>query len=362
MSEHEQVVFCNDPHSGLRAIIAIHNTTLGPALGGCRMQPYRNIDEALEDVLRLSKGMTYKCAAADVDFGGGKAVIIGDPKRDKSPELFRAFGQFVDSLNGRFFTGTDMGTTMDDFIHSMKETRNIVGVPEAYGGGGDSSIPTAQGVIYGIQATNQMLFNTTKLRGVTYAIQGLGKVGYRVAERLLEDGADIYVTDISNEKLQSIKNQAETTKGNVTIVKEEEIYSQDVDIFVPCAIGGVINDKTIQKLKVKAIIGSANNQLESEAHGKQLTEKGILYAPDYIVNAGGLIQVADELYGSNKDRVLAKTKEIYNIILEIYQQAEINQITTNEAANQICENIIQEKARRNSFYSRSVRPKWDIPN
>ena len=175
MAEHEQVVFCNDPSTGLRAIIAIHNTTLGPALGGCRMQPYESVDEALEDALRLSKGMSYKCAAADVDFGGGKAVIIGDPKTDKSPELFRAFGQFVDSLGGRFYTGTDMGTTMDDFIHALKETNCIVGVPEAYGGGGDSSIPTAEGVLYGIKATNKVLFGNDDLGGVSYAVQGLGK-------------------------------------------------------------------------------------------------------------------------------------------------------------------------------------------
>ena len=178
MAEHEQVVFCNDPVTGLRAIIAIHNTTLGPALGGCRMQPYETVDDALEDALRLSKGMSYKCAAADVDFGGGKAVIIGDPKTDKTPELFRAFGQFVDTLGGRFYTGTDMGTTMDDFIHAMKETNCVVGVPEAYGGGGDSSIPTAAGVLYGIKATNQMIFGKQDLGGVTYAVQGLGKVWF----------------------------------------------------------------------------------------------------------------------------------------------------------------------------------------
>ncbi|MUK88678.1 leucine dehydrogenase [Ornithinibacillus sp. L9] len=360
MSEHEQIVFCNNPNSGLRAIIAIHNTTLGPALGGCRMHPYQSIEEALEDVLRLSKGMTYKCAAADVDFGGGKAVIIGDPLTDKTPELFRSFGQYVDSLGGRFYTGTDMGTTMDDFIQAMKETTNIVGVPEAYGGGGDSSIPTAMGVLYGIQATNQALFGKQKLNGVSYAIQGLGKVGFKVAERLLDEGASIVVTDVSEEKLQAINKKATQTAGNVQIVEQTKIYSQDVDIFVPCAVGGVINDDTINQLKAKAIVGSTNNQLKSEEHGKKISEKGILYAPDYIVNAGGLIQVADELYGANKERVLAKTKEIYHVILEVYQQAEIHQITTNEAANRICERIIAEKARRNSFYTRSIKPKWDI--
>ncbi|MFD2043673.1 Glu/Leu/Phe/Val dehydrogenase [Ornithinibacillus salinisoli] len=362
ISEHEQVVFCNDPTTGLKAIIAIHNTTLGPALGGCRMHPYRSLEEAMDDVLRLSKGMSYKCAAADVDFGGGKAVIIGDPLTEKTPELFRAFGQFVDSLGGRFYTGTDMGTTMDDFIHAMRETKHIVGVPEAYGGGGDSSVPTAMGVIYGIQATNKTLFGTEELAGVTYAIQGLGKVGYKVAERLLEEGASIVVTDVSEEKLQHIQEKASKTKGNLKIVDQDEIYCQEVDLFVPCAIGGVINDQTINQFHVRAIIGSANNQLGTEEHGRKLSQKGILYAPDYIVNAGGLIQVADELYGANKERVLSKTKEIYHIILEVYQQAEIHQITTNEAANRICEQIIADKALRNSFYTRTVRPKWNIPN
>ncbi len=177
MREHEQVVFCLDEATGLRAIIAIHSTALGPALGGCRMHPYATTEEALADALRLSKGMTYKCLAADVDFGGGKAVIIGDPRKDKSPELFRAFGQFVESLGGRFYTGTDMGTTPDDFVHALKETNCIVGVPEAYGGSGDSSVPTAEGVVYGIQATNDVVFGSKHLHGKTYAVQGLGKVG-----------------------------------------------------------------------------------------------------------------------------------------------------------------------------------------
>lgn len=177
---HEQVVFCNEPASGLQAIIAIHNTTLGPALGGTRMQPYESVDEALEDVLRLSEGMTYKCAAADLDFGGGKAVIIGDPNEAKSAALFRAFGQYVDSLNGRFYTGTDMGTTMDDFVHTIKETNFINGVPEAFGGSGDSSIPTAQGVIYGLKATNKILSGSDNLAGKSYAVQGLGKLALRL--------------------------------------------------------------------------------------------------------------------------------------------------------------------------------------
>jgi len=360
MAGHEQVVFCNDPATGLRAIIAIHNTTLGPSLGGCRMQPYETMDDALEDVLRLSKGMSYKCAAADVDFGGGKAVIIGDPNTDKTPELFRAFGQFVDSLGGRFYTGTDMGTTMEDFIHVMKETNCVVGVPEAYGGGGDSSIPTAEGVLYGIKAANQTLFGNSELGGITYAIQGLGKVGFKVACGLLEAGANLYVTDINEESLKAIKEKARTTTGKVKVVDSEEIYSQEADVFVPCAFGGIINDNTINQFKIKAIAGSANNQLLHESHGRKLQEKGILYAPDYIINSGGLIQVADELYGINHDRVLAKTKHIYDAILEVFKQAEISGTCTMESANKMCEKRMEMSGRRNNFYTPSVKPKWSI--
>ncbi|MFJ7936029.1 Leu/Phe/Val dehydrogenase [Sporosarcina sp. NPDC096371] len=360
MSEHEQVIFCNDPSTGLRAIIAIHDTTLGPALGGCRMQPYSSVDEALEDVLRLSKGMTYKCAAADVDFGGGKAVIIGDPKKDKSPELFRAFGQFVNSLGGRFYTGTDMGTTMDDFIYAMKETNFVNGLPEVYGGGGDSSIPTAEGVLYGLKATNQWLSGEDDLGQHRYAIQGLGKVGFKVASGLLQAGAHIYVTDINAASLREIEAVAAKTTGKVQVVANEDIYAQEADIFVPCAFGGIINDTTIPQLTVKAIVGSANNQLLEDRHGKLLRDKGILYAPDYIVNAGGLIQVADELYGSNHERVLAKTKHIYDAILEVYKEATGSGKTTEESANAMCEKRIADGKKRNSFYSVPVKPKWSI--
>ncbi len=360
IGEHEQVVFCNDETTGLKAIIAIHSTKLGPALGGCRMRPYSSTEEALEDVLRLSKGMTYKCAAADVDFGGGKAVIIGDPMKDKSPELFRAFGQFVDSLNGRFYTGTDMGTTPSDFVHAMKETNCIVGVDEAYGGSGDSSIPTAQGVIYGIKATNKVTWGTDRLSGRSYAIQGLGKVGYKVAERLLEEGADLYVTDINEEAVNRLAEHAKSLGCSIKAVGSNEIYSQEADVFVPCALGGIINDDTIPELKCLAVAGSANNQLAEERHGQMLQAKGILYAPDYIVNAGGLIQVADELYTPNKERVMQKTRAIYDSLLDIYRHAAEDGVTTVEAANRFCDSRIEARVRRNSFFSHHRRPKWAV--
>lgn len=358
--ECEQVVFCNDKNTGLRAIIAIHDTTLGPAIGGCRMQPYANISEALEDVLRLAKGMTYKCAAADVDFGGGKAVIIGDPLKDKSPEMFRAFGKFVESLNGRFYTGTDMGTTMEDFVYASKETNCIVGIPEMYGGGGDSSIPTAEGVIYGLKATNKILFGDEDLAGKSYSIQGLGKIGYKVAEHLLQEGADLYVTDIDKLVLQEIETKGREAGSIVKVVETEEIYGVDADIFIPCALGGTINADTLEQLKVRAIVGSANNQLQHESLGEQLQARGILYAPDYIVNSGGLIQVSDELYGPNKERVLAKTKAIYYSILEVFQTAAAQKITTVEAANQMCQKRMEDRKKQNSFFLHHTRPKWEF--
>lgn len=359
IASHEQVVFCNDPTTGLRAIIAIHDTTLGPALGGTRMYPYKTVDEALEDVLRLSEGMTYKCAAAGLDFGGGKAVIIGDPK-DKTPALFRAFGQFVDSLNGRFYTGTDMGTTTEDFVEAFKETRFINGIPEEYGGSGDSSISTSHGVIYALEATNEYLFKDRSLGNKTYAIQGLGKVGFKVADRLLEEGAQIYVTDLEKSIVQAIEAKAKDTKGSVIAVESDEIYRVPADIFIPCAMGAIINDKTIEELRVKAIVGSANNQLQHPHCAKKLQEKGILYAPDFIVNAGGLIQVADELYGPNPKRVLLKTKAIYHSLLEIYHQAVMDSITTVEAANRKVRNVLEVQRYRNNFYTRNQKPKWNI--
>ncbi|SHH27678.1 Leu/Phe/Val dehydrogenase [Virgibacillus chiguensis] len=360
IANHEQVVFCNDRQSGLKAIIAIHNTTLGPALGGTRMYPYSSVQEALEDALRLSEGMTAKCAISDVDFGGGKAVIIGDPNKDKSPAMFRALGQFVDSLNGRFITGTDMGTTMNDFIHAAKETKFINGIPESFGGSGDSSIPTAKGILYALKATNQFLFHNNSLHGRVYAIQGLGKVGRKIAVHLLEAGAFVYVTDTNESVIKSFLNEVRDKQQCIQVVSGEEIYRVHADIFMPCAIGGIINEKTIPLLNVKAVVGSANNQLACDKYAGSLTEKEILYAPDYIVNAGGLIQIADELYGVNRERVLEKVASIYDTILQLFKDAQDANITTVEAARRECERMLDEQQHRNNFYSRSRRPKWDI--
>lgn len=360
IAEHEQVMFCNDPKTGLKAIIAIHDTTLGPALGGTRMYPYESTEEALDDALRLSKGMTKKCAAADLDFGGGKAVIIGDPSKDKSPALLRSFGQYVDSLNGRFYTGTDMGTTMDDFVQALKETNYIIGVPEAHGGGGDSSIPTSKGVIYALQATSQYLYSNEDLSSRTYAIQGLGKVGYKVCEYLIEEGASVFVTDIDESAISKIKQFGKEHNNEVKVVESDAIYGVEADMFIPCAMGGIINEKTIPQLKFDAIVGSANNQLADEDLIHELKSKGILYAPDFIVNAGGLMTVADELYESNKERVLLKTKTIYSSLLETYEEAAKKDITTVKAADLKCQETINEQQNRNDFFSRSKRPKWNF--
>lgn len=360
IKNHEQVVFCNDPHSGLQAIIAIHDTSLGPALGGTRMFPYASVDDALDDVLKLSEGMTHKCAAAGLDFGGGKAVIIGDPKTDRTPALFRAFGQYVDSLNGRFYTGTDMGTMPEDFVEATKETRFINGIPEEYGGSGDSSIPTAEGVLFALEATNDYIFQDKNLGLRTYAVQGLGKVGFKIVRRLLEVGATVYATDINASAIAEIKNFAEDTHGTLEIVALDEIYGVEADIFVPCAMGGIINEETIEQLKVKAVVGSANNQLKTSDIAQVLKDKGIVYAPDFIVNAGGLIQVADELYGPNHARVLKKTKAIYDSLASIYEEADTRDITTLEAANIRVQHVLEDQRNRNNFFARNRRPKWQI--
>ncbi len=362
ISGHEQVLICNRPEVGLRAIISIHNTTFGPALGGTRMQMYDSFDEALDDSLKLSRGMTYKCIGADVDFGGGKGVIIGNPKTDRKPELFRAYGQMIDSLHKRFYTGTDMGTEIGDFTHALMETKQIAGKPPEFHGGGDSSEPTALGVIYSIEATNKELYGTAEIAARTYAVQGLGKVGFKVAEHLLTYGAKIFVADVDKKSLKAISELAEKLPGEVEMVSLDDIYSVDADIFVPCAIGGVINDDTLKNFKMQAIVGSANNVLKSNHHGRVVHERGILYAPDYIVNSGGLIQVADELYGANKDRVMAKTRNIGHSLEKIFEISKEKNIETFRAADEMCEQKLELRQKMDSMFSAEGRPKWEFDN
>lgn len=345
---HEQVIFNYDKKSGLKAIICIHDTTLGPALGGCRMWNYETEEEALIDALRLSRGMTYKCAVAGTDFGGGKTVIIGDPKKDKSEGLFRALGRYVQSLGGRYYTGTDVGTYADDFVYAAKETDCVVALPEEYGGSGNSAITTAFGVWKGIKATAKEVFGSDSLTGLRIAVQGVGKVGYHLVKHLYDEGADITITDISKENAEKALKDFSGIKS----VEPDEIFDVDCDIFSPNALGGVINDDTINRLKCRAVAGAANNQLAEPRHGDILHEKGILYAPDYVINAGGLIQVADELEGFNRERAMKKTAGIYNILMEIYKISRENNIPTYQAANR----LVEERLETISQIKRSFLP------
>ena len=344
---HEQVIFNYDKTTGLKSIVAIHDTTLGPALGGCRMWDYESTEEALRDVLRLSKGMTYKCGVSGVTYGGGKAVIIGDPKSDKSDELFQAFGTFVETLKGRFYTGTDVGTVGMDFVSASKQTKYLVGLPEEYGGSGNSAVITAFGVWKAIKATAKEVFGNDSLMGLRIAVQGLGKVGRFLIEHLHKEGAKLIVTDIFEENVKAVLTQY----PDIQAVDPLDIYSVECDIFSPNALGAVINDSTIPQFKCSAIAGAANNVLAEERHGDILHEKGILYAPDYVANAGGLIQVADELHVYSKDRAFKNASMIYDILEKIYKISKDNNIPTYKAANILVEEKIEKIGRIKSKYT-----------
>lgn len=333
---HEQVLFCFDRASGLKAIIAIHDTTLGPALGGCRMWPYKSEEEALADALNLSRGMTYKSAVSGQNFGGGKAVIWGDPERDKSEALFRAFGRFVGSLAGRFYTGTDVGTAKEDFVWAKMESPYFVGLPESEGGSGDTAIITAFGVWRGLKAVAQHLWGDPSLRGRRIALQGLGKVGYRVVEHLVEEGAVLTVTDLNPERANEV-----AAKYGVRAVSPEAILDVPCEIFSPNALGGVISEASLKHLSCLAIAGSANNQLAGPGIGEELHRRGILYAPDFVINAGGLIQVADELHGYNRERAYAKTAQIEGTLRSIFKTSKERGIPTHQAAEHLAEERIR---------------------
>jgi len=335
---HEQVIFNYDKATGLKSIIAIHDTTLGPALGGCRMWDYKTEEDAIMDALRLSRGMTYKCAVSNVMHGGGKTVIVGDPVKDKSDELFQSLGTYIETLKGRYYTGTDVGTVGMDFVSAAKQTKYLVGLPEEYGGSGNSAIITAYGVWKGMKSTAKEAFGSDSLKDLSIAVQGLGKVGYNLVRHLYEEGANLVVTDIFNENVTRVK---EAFPG-ITTVEPEEIYGVKCDIFSPNALGAIINDETIPQFNCKAIIGAANNVLAEERHGDILHEKGILYAPDYVANAGGLIQVADELQGYNKDRAFKNASLIYDILQNIFKISKQQNIPTYKAANVLVEDKINK--------------------
>ena len=338
IGDYEQVIFCHDKSSGLKGIIAIHDTTLGPALGGCRMWPYENEEEALRDVLRLARGMTYKNAAAGLNIGGGKSVIIGNPKTDKSENLFRAMGRYVESLNGRYIIAEDVGTTEHDMNQMYLETDYVTGSTARAGASGNPSPKTALGVYYALKSTAKEIFGDDSLQGKVIAVQGLGNVAYTMCQLIHEEGGQLIVTDINEEAVQRV-----VTDFGAKAVGVNDIYDVQADIFAPCALGGILNDTTIPRLKVKGICGSANNQLEDiTKHSQQLFTKGIVYAPDFIVNAGGVINVADELSGYNEERAKLKIKGIYYQMEQVFKIAKAEGITTAEAADHLAEKRISE--------------------
>lgn len=331
---HEQVVFCDDPETGLRAIIAIHNTNRGPALGGCRMWNYANSDAALKDVLRLSRGMTYKSALANLPFGGGKSVIIGDPAHDKSPELLRALGRYVDSLGGRYTVAEDVGISVKDVEEMAKETRHVAGVPA--GGSGDPSPATAYGVFVGIKAAVKHklggeAIQRDRLDGITVAVQGIGHVGFELTRQLVGAGADVVVADIHDDRVQ----RAVQELGVQPL--ESDPLDADVDVLAPCALGGVINDGTLPRLRARIVAGAANNQLAEARHGLALRERGILYAPDYVINAGGIINISHEGPDYDRARAFSHVALIHDTLLTIFQRADRGALATSDAADRLAE-------------------------
>ena len=343
---HEQIAFFNDPYSGLKGIVAIHNTTLGPALGGCRMWNYKTEEEAIIDVLRLSKGMTYKASIAGLNLGGGKAVIIGNSKKDKTEKLFRSFGRFVEGLGGRYITAEDVGTNINDMENVKIETSYVTGISKSLGGSGDPSPVTAFGVYMGIQASVKEKMNKNSLKGLRISVQGLGHVGTHLVDYLSKDGAEVYVTDIDKSRVDFIVN-----KYNCIPIDSSLILNQEVDIYAPCALGATVNKKTIPELKCKIIAGAANNVLENPLKDSEaLVKRDILYAPDYVINAGGLINVANELEGYDKEKAFNQAEKIYDTSMAIFKRAKKESITTNQAAALQAEDRIKKISTLKSFY------------
>jgi len=337
---HEQIVFCQDEASGLKAIIAIHNTTLGPALGGTRMWNYNNELEALNDVMRLSRGMTFKASISGLNLGGGKAVIIGDSYTQKSEALFRRFGKFVDSLGGKYITAEDVGINPRDMEYVSMETNHVSGLPKTLGGSGDPSPVTAYGVYMGMKASAKKQFGSDSLAGKKISVQGVGHVGETLVKHLSKEGAKVFISDINLDRLKRVSE----TYG-AEIVDGDLIYDIDVDIYAPCALGATINDDTIERLKCSIVAGAANNQLLDEIkHGEMLMDKGILYAPDFLINAGGLINVYREVEGISEARAIELTEDIYNTTLDIFKTSSDKAVTPQEAAMHIAKNRISSIA------------------
>ncbi|MFP5437916.1 MAG: Glu/Leu/Phe/Val dehydrogenase dimerization domain-containing protein [Bacteroidia bacterium] len=338
-NDHEQVVFCHDKDTGLKAIIGIHNTVLGPALGGTRMWQYANEWEALNDVLRLSRGMTYKSAISGLNLGGGKAVIIGNAATDKTPELITRFGKFVDSLSGKYVTAEDVGTTTPDMDLIRDVTPHVTGISESRGGSGNPSPVTAYGVYMGMKAAAKFQFGTENLNGKKVLVQGTGHVGETLIDYLTKEGALVQISDINEQRMNEV-----AAKYGATIFAGENLYAADVDIYAPCALGATINDATANIIKAKVIAGAANNQLAVEnVHGQILKDRGIVYAPDFLINAGGIINVYGEIAGYGKEEALKRTENIFNTTLEIFHEADAHNITTHQAALQIAQRRIDDR-------------------
>jgi leucine dehydrogenase len=338
-SGHEQVIFCHDKSTGLKAIIAIHSTVLGPALGGTRMWDYVSEQEALTDVLRLSRGMTFKASISGLNLGGGKAVIIGDAKTIKNEALLRRFGKFVNSLQGKYITAEDVNMKTSDMEYIRMETPHVTGLPESMGGGGDPSPVTAYGVYMGMKATAKKVFGDDSLQGKRVAVQGVGQVGMHLVEHLAKEGAQLFITDLNRERVKRLAQQFRATG-----VAEDEIYDVDCDIFAPCALGATVNDDTIGRLRCSIIAGAANNQLKDEMrHGYMLLDRSITYAPDFLINAGGLMNVYHEYLGHyNRQRVMEQAEKIYDTCLSILKYAEAAKISSQEAAITLAEKRISE--------------------
>jgi valine dehydrogenase (NAD+) len=346
---HEQVVFCQDRHTGLRAIISIFSTALGPALGGTRFYPYESEEAALTDALHLSRAMAYKNALAGLDLGGGKAVIWGDPAQLKSEALLRAYGRFVESLNGRYYTACDVGTYVADMDIIARETRYVTGRSVEHGGAGDSSILTAWGVFQGMRAAAEHVWGSPTLAGRTVGINGLGKVGKHLASHLIEDGASIVATDVSPAALE----WARVTHPQIQLVADTaELVSANLDVYAPCALGGALDDDTVPAITAKIVTGGANNQLAHPGIEKLLQERGILYTPDYVVNAGGVIQVADEIEGFNFDRAKLRATGIFETTRQILRLADAEGVPPAVAADRLAEKRMREVGRLRGVYLR----------
>ncbi|MDV6014350.1 Glu/Leu/Phe/Val dehydrogenase dimerization domain-containing protein [Haloechinothrix sp. LS1_15] len=338
---HEQVVFCHDARTGLKAIVGLYSTALGPGLGGTRFYPYDSEDAAITDVLNLSRGMAYKNALANIPHGGGKAVIIGDPTTDKSDALLRAYARYIDSLGGRYITACDMGTTVPDMDIIAGVTRHVTGKSPALGGGGDPSVLTAHGVFRGMLACAEHEWGSTSLTGKRVGISGVGKVGHLLLDHVVDAGASVVITDVRQEAI----DKARTAHPEVEVAgDEDELIRTELDIFAPCALGGVLNADSIPALRARVVCGAANNQLARDELAFDLHHRGVLYAPDYLVNAGGVINVADELHGYSFERAKARADQIFDTTRQVMELAERESLPPASAADRIAEHRMAEAA------------------